>query len=99
MGTNDGSMGSVDFITGYRNVLDRLRVKYPGIRIACMVPFNQMHSNDIKNAITNIPECVLIETDDWAKEMKFADGTHPLASDSEIAATKLAQRLIEKNLI
>lgn len=99
MGTNDAGTAAQQFSNDYKTAINRLRILYPGVRIACMVPFNQTHADDIASAIAGIPECSLINTEGWAADMEFADGTHPTAKGAEVASDKLAQALINNNLI
>ena len=99
MGTNDASNPAQQFSNDYTAAINHLRVMYPGVQIACMVPFNQTHANDIASAIAGIPECSLISTEGWAADMEFADGTHPTVKGAEVASDKLAQALISNNLI
>ena len=99
MGTNDVGIEAQQFSNDYRAAINRLRIMYPGVPIACMVPFNQTHADDIASAIAGVPECTLIKTAGWAADMQFADGTHPTAEGAEVASDRLAQVLINKNLI
>lgn len=99
MGTNDVSTSAQQFSDDYRAAINHLLVMYPGVQIACMVPFNQTHAKDIASAIAGIPECSLIDTEGWAADMEFADGTHPTAKGAEVASDKLTQALINNNLI
>lgn len=99
MGTNDAGTAAQQFSNDYKAAINRLRIMYPGIQIACMVPFNQTHADDIASAIAGIPECSLISTEGWAADMEFADGTHPTARGAEVASDKLAQALINNGLI
>lgn len=99
MGTNDAGTAAQQFSNDYKTAINRLRILYPGVQIACMVPFNQTHAKDIASAISGIPECSLIDTEGWAADMEFADGTHPTAKGAEVASDKLAQALINNGLI
>lgn len=99
MGTNDAGTAAQQFSDDYKAAINRLRILYPGVQIACMVPFNQTHADDIASAIVGIPECTLIKTASWAADMEFADGTHPTAKGAEVASDRLAQALINKHLI
>lgn len=91
-GTNDGNNGSDVFIPAYNKVLDRLTLKYPGIPIFTVIPFNQSHASDIRNCISNRNNCYLVETDGWG--VTYTDGLHPDANGAQIAGEKLANEII-----
>ena len=91
-GTNDGGYTSDTFIPAYNKVLDRLTIKYPGVPIFAIIPFNQSHSSDIRNCVSNRSNCYLVETDSWG--VTYTDGLHPDANGAQIAGEKLANEII-----
>lgn len=90
IGTND-HVSNEQFASAYNALLKKIMIKYPGVLVACMIPFNQTYYSAITNVVENMPNCVLIPTKDW--EVTTTDGTHPDKKGSLIAATRLANKL------
>lgn len=91
VGTNDGAIDDLKFSSLYTKLLNKLIIKYPGVTIACMVPFNQTRRKVIIDTVANTPNCVVIDTQDW--NISTTDGTHPDSNGSMIAAARLANEL------
>ena len=91
IGTNDGAIDDLKFSSLYSKLLQKLIIKYPGVLIACMIPFNQTRRAVITDTVANIPNCITIDTQDW--NISTTDGTHPDANGSLIAAARLASEL------
>ena len=91
VGTNDGAIDDLKFSSLYTKLLDKLLIKYPGVTIACMIPFNQTRRKVIIDTVVDIPNCVVIDTQYW--NISTTDGTHPDANGSLIAAARLASEL------
>ncbi len=91
MGTNDHEIDGETFVQGYREILLKLHDRYPHIRIFCMIPFSQLHSEDIKRAAEEYSWCVVVETADW--ELTYTDGIHPDAAGATQAGERLAEIL------
>jgi lysophospholipase L1-like esterase len=87
-GTNDGGADSATFTAAYNAILDRLRIKYPGVPIFPMIPFNQAHAQDIRGCIAGRKYCYLVETSGWP--MTYTDGLHPDSSGGTVAGGNLA---------
>ena len=92
-GTNDGNNGSDLFIPAYDKVLDRLTLKYSGIPIFTMIPFNQAHASDIRECVSNRTNCYLVETNNWG--VTYTDSLHPDANGAKIAGGKLADEILK----
>jgi len=88
-GTNDLEADSSVFIEGYREVVWKLHERYPDVQIICMIPFTQLHSEDIRNAVMDYSWCHVVETAEW--ELTFTDGIHP----DQAGAGKAAEYLSE----
>lgn len=91
IGTNDGAIDDLKFSSLYSKLLQKLIIKYPGVLIACMIPFNQTRRKVIIDTVANTPNCVVIDTQDW--DISTTDGTHPDATGSLVAAARLANEL------
>lgn len=91
IGTNDGAIDDLKFSSLYTKLLEKLIIKYPGVLIACMIPFNQTRRKVIIDTVANTPNCVVIDTQDW--NISTTDGTHPDTNGSVVAAARLANEL------
>ena len=90
-GTNDGDADSATFKANYNAALERLRIKYSGVPIFTMIPFNQRHAQDIRDCVADKKYCYLIETSTW--NVTFTDGGHPDVNGGIVAGTKLAEQI------
>lgn len=94
MGTNDHEVNGEMFVHGYREILLKLHDRYPGIKIFCMIPFSQLHSEDIRRAAEEYPWCVVVETAEW--NITYTDGIHPDAAGAEQVGERLAEIIREE---
>lgn len=96
MGTNDFGVESPFFIEEYQKVLKKLHERYLDVDIICMIPFTQLHAEDIRKAAENYEWCHVIETADW--ELTYSDGIHPDVNGAKLVAEKLYQYIIENDI-
>lgn len=94
IGTNDGGINDDGFKDLYKSFVHKLFLKYPGVPIACMIPFNQIHANPITEVVSEAKDCFLIPTQGW--DLTFTDGTHPDQAGSVKAAYNLAKAIQEQ---
>lgn len=94
MGTNDYEIDGETFTQGYSEFLLKLHDRYPQIKIICMIPFLQLHSDDIRKAAEEFPWCVVAETAEW--EITYTDGIHPDAAGAEQVGERLAELIREE---
>lgn len=94
MGTNDHDVDGEMFINGYKEILLKLHDRYPEIKIFCIIPFSQIHREDILKAVKECPWCVAVETAEW--EITYTDGIHPDAAGAEQIGENLAKRIREE---
>jgi len=98
-GYNDGTLvtsgayTSTDFTNAYNELIDRIKVKYPGVPIVCMIPFKQSLANEIRECANSRSYCYIIETSDWG--VSYTDDAHPNIAGSDIAAVKLAKSIVD----
>lgn len=90
-GTNDGNADSATFKANYNAALERLRIKYSGVPIFAMIPFNQRHAQDIRDCVADKTYCYLVETENW--NVTYTDGGHPDVNGGIVAGTKLAEQI------
>ena len=93
VGTNDSNSDS--FAAGYSELLDELHNKYHS-SIACMVPFNQAHRDEIESCVAKRNWCYLVRTDGW--NLDYTDGIHPSKNGGRKAGELLAISLKEMEL-
>lgn len=93
-GTNDAlnDQPIQAFRVGYREVLDRLREKYPEVIIFVMIPFGQYRADEIREIVADREMVMLVETKDW-QITYVADGIHVDEQGSEKAGQKLSEWL------
>ena len=97
VGTNDGAATDDQFGEKYKSLLNKLILRYPGVPIMCMIPFNQTRANVISKIVTNAQDCYLVETKDWQiNGTNTTDGTHPNEKGSNIAGFNLAIAIKKK---
>ncbi len=94
MGTNDHEIDGEMFVYGYREILLKLHDRYPDIKIFCMIPFSQLHSEDIRRAAEEYPWCVVVETAEW--DITYTDGIHPDAAGAGQVGERLAEVIAEE---
>lgn len=95
-GTNDLASTNETFKTEYNKVLNKLHIKYPGVKIVCLIPFAQGKANAIRECAEGKEYCSVIETSNWGVTYT-SDRTHPDSAGSKIAGEKLAEAI--ENLI
>lgn len=89
----NGTKTSTDFENAYNAVLDRLKIKYPGVPIVCLVPFGaQSLETYMKDCIASRNYCYLVESKGWS--ITTSDGVHPNTSGAITLGTNLATQLI-----
>lgn len=91
-GTNDSPSSDNDFKIGYDNVLKKLHVKYPGVKIVCVIPFGQAKAKIIRECVEGKEYCHLVETNNWGVTYT-SDSTHPDSAGAKIAGEKLAEEI------
>lgn len=89
MGTNDHEADGEMFVQGYREILLKLHERYPHIKIFCMIPFSQLHSEDIRRAAEEYPWCAVVETAEW--DISYTDGIHPDVAGAKQIGERLAE--------
>lgn len=95
-GTNDPKSTDEDssnFINEYNQVLERLRIKYPGVPIFAVIPFRQFHADDIRACVSGKEWVYLIETQGW--NVPYTDGVHPNVEGGKIAGEKLSLEILK----
>ena len=88
---NSGAYTVADFKAGYNALIDRIKTKYPGVRILCMIPFKQSLASAIKECADGRTYCHVIETDGWG--VTYTDTAHPDEAGADVAAEKLAKAI------
>ena len=97
-GHND--TGSEDWIAGFNAVLDRIMVKYPGVKVVGLSPFNGRHADDMKTCCDARSWCYYINTDNWRLLRYYADGPgHLTAEGAEVCGRELAKEIIKQALV
>lgn len=97
-GYNDGTLvtngtySSEDFKSGYNALLDRIKTKYPGVQIICLIPFKQSLKSEIEECTEGRSGCHVIYTEGWG--ITYTDHAHPNKNGAELAAEKLSKRII-----
>jgi lysophospholipase L1-like esterase len=92
-GTNDQGKTDAAFEEGYIQVLDRMRIKYPGVSIICTTPFNFGNKNTvIKSVAERTKGCYFIDTHLYGGET--VDGAHLSANGAKVNGEKLARDII-----
>lgn len=95
-GTNDLGVKREVFMEGYRKVLEKIHARYPAISIVCIVPFTQLHAEEIVEVTMEYDWCYVLETKDW--ELTYTDGLHPDENGAKIVADKLVEFINENNI-
>lgn len=97
-GYNDGTLvssgtySSEEFKTAYNKLIDRLKVKYSGVPIVCIIPFKQSLKSEIIECVKNRTYCYVVETENW--NISYTDNAHPNVYGSENASKSLARKLL-----
>lgn len=92
---NNGTYTVQQYKDAYNGVMDRLKVKYAGRPIFCVVPFGaQAIKPYIQECIANRPYCYLIETDGIS--VSTTDGVHPNSAGSIVLGNHIADSIKSK---
>lgn len=77
----------------YNELINRLKHKFPGVSIFCIVPFSQYFAAEIADVVSQNPTlCILVQTAGWG--ITYTDGVHPNVAGSITAGNKLADFLL-----
>ena len=99
-GHNDTGYNSETWIAGFDAVIERYMTKYPGVEVVALSPFNLTHASDMETACENKPHCHYVDTASWGLRRYYADGPgHLTAAGAEVCGRKLAQAILELNLL
>lgn len=90
-GTNDAGAGYSDFVGNYRSVLNRLNIKFPGVVIYLMKPFNGAQKYTFEAISSGYKNVVLVPSDEW--NIASPNDGHPDVSNSITAGMNLAETL------
>ena len=91
-GTNDVYTYGDIFINEYKRVLNLLHQKHPKAKVVAMIPFTQIHADEIRKAAAAYPKwCTVIETSSW--KLSYTDGLHPNQSGAKKAGQNLAKKV------
>ncbi|AIK68546.1 neck passage structure protein [Lactococcus phage phi15] len=92
---NNGTYTLQQYKDAYNGVMDRLKVKYSGRPIFCVVPFGaQAIKPYIQECIANRPYCYLIETNGIS--VSTTDGVHPNSAGSIVLGNHIADSIKSK---
>jgi lysophospholipase L1-like esterase len=89
---SNGTYTSDEFKAGYNALLDRIKTKYPGVPIICIIPFKQSMSAEIVECTHGRDCCYVIETTDWS--ITYTDNAHPNENGASVAAEKLSKEIV-----
>ena len=97
-GVNDyATVSSADFCAAYKTVIDRLRIKYPGVYIFMVYPFMASTNTKYVDGMTALADLYdnvyFINTLGWNGET--TDGTHLSANGAKNNGEKLASEIIK----
>lgn len=87
-GTNDVNIDGAEFISGYRSAVEKIHGLFPGAPVFAMIPFNQEHSADIREAVSGLDYVSVIETDGWG--ITYNDNVHPNIAGAMNGGERLA---------
>ena len=91
-GTNDSSFDSTTFKTEYDRCIKKLQLKYSGIPIFVLRPFNGSHENVIEEICISNSNTIYVDTTNW--NITYTDGVHPDLNGSINASEQLAEFLL-----
>lgn len=97
IGSNDINITSENFIKEYQSIILDLHERYSHVDIVCMVPINQSHAEDIKQAVADYDWCYIVETADW--DIVSFDGIHPIGEGCRDMADKLVEYINKHDLL
>ncbi len=91
-GTNDVYTYGDIYVSEYQKVLNLLHSKFPKAKIMAVIPFNQIHADEIRAAAASYKSwCSVVETASW--NLSYTDGMHPNAKGAEKAGKNLAKKI------
>ena len=96
-GTNDVYTFGDVFVNGYKQVIEQLHKKHPKAYIMAMIPFTQLHADEIRSAAAGYKWCTVVETGSW--RLAYMDGLHPNAKGSKTAGKYLAKKVASKRKV
>lgn len=95
-GTNDIGVEPDVFIGGYQELLQKIHGRYPDIEVVCMIPFNQIHAEDIREAVKDYEWCHIVETAGWEFTYSDEGQIHPDSEGSKVIAEHLVRYINEE---
>ncbi|MCM1256359.1 MAG: GDSL-type esterase/lipase family protein [Roseburia sp.] len=93
-GTNDVDVAGSVFTSEYRNVLQKLHSDHSKAYIMAMIPLNQSHAQDIRDAARGLKYVTVVETASWG--LSYTDGLHPNSSGGKTMGKNLAKKIAAK---
>lgn len=91
-GTNDVYTYGNSYVSEYGRVLKTLHKKHPDAKIMAVIPFNQIHADEIRQAASSCKSwCRVVETASW--KISYTDGLHPNAAGAKQAGKNLAKEI------
>lgn len=91
-GTNDVYTYGEIFINEYKRVVNLLHQKHPDAKLVLMIPFTQIHADEIRSVAAAYPKfCTVIETSSW--HISYTDGLHPNKTGAKTAGQNLAKKV------
>lgn len=99
-GHNDAGWSDENWINEFNSVLDRIQVKYPGVQVVGLSPFNHVHAGNMKACCEARSWCHYIDTTAWALDRFYVDGPgHLTAAGADVCGTLLAKEIKRLDLI
>lgn len=94
-GTNDVYTHGGMFVNEYQAVLNQIHIVHPKAKVMVMIPLNQIHADEIRQAASPFKKwCTVIETS--SLKLSYMDGIHPTASGSKKMGKYLAKKIAAK---
>lgn len=93
-GTNDVYSHGEGYVNAYKKVLKKLHKEHPDAYIFAMIPFTQIHADDIRKAASGYKWCTVVETASWG--ISYTDGLHPNTAGAKTVGKKLASIVASK---
>lgn len=97
-GTNDIYTHGTMYVNEYRRVLEALHQRHPNAYIMAMIPFTQIHADEIRTAAAPYSRwCTIVETGAW--RIAYTDGLHPNVAGAKVVGKKLAKIIAAKRKV